>query len=138
MSDAIIGYGTTFEVETAASSGSYFKLGEVSQVTPPNESTDQVDVTHMESASRTREFISGLRDPGEMSVEFNYIPGNATDDFILAWRASGETRSCRITYPTTDTDTFPGFVLGFTPTLAVADKASATLNLKVAGAVVRA
>ena len=142
-SQAIIGYGTKFAVETAPGSGSYFELGEVTNVTPPNQSVDQVDVTHMQSTGRYREFIQGLTDPGEMSVEINYVPGGDTELFIAAWRASGATRSSKITYPATvpapagAIDTFPTFVLGFTPTTGVADKYAATLNLKVAGAIVR-
>lgn len=133
----MIGYGSTFEVETAAGSGVYFKLGLIGGITPPNESVDQVDVTHTESDARTRQFIAGLRDPGDASCSVNYVAGNATDVFVLAWRASGETRSCRITYPTLVKDTFPAFVLGWSPTLATADKCSADLKIKVAGAPVR-
>jgi hypothetical protein len=138
-SEAIIGYGATFEVETSAGSGVFTELAEITSISPPNLAVDEVEVTHMSSPDRTKEFIAGLTDPGDMSVELNYIPASATDDFILAWRTDGSTRSCRITYPDeTTTDTFPAFVKGFAPTLATADKAAATLTLKVAGAVVRA
>jgi hypothetical protein len=137
-SEGIIGYDSTFEVETSAGSGSYFEIGEVTNITPPNLSIDEVEVTHMKSPDRTKEFISGLTDPGDMTAEINYIPGGETDDFIIAWRLDGTTRSCRITYPDGSTkDTFPAFIKGYAPTLATADKASATLTLKVAGAVVR-
>lgn len=137
-SEAVIGYGTIIEVENAAGSGVFVELGEVTSITPPNDAVDQIEVTHMQSPNRTKEFIAGLSDPGEMSVEINHIPGSDTDEFVIAWRTSGEKRSTRIVYPNSGpTDTFPTFVLGYSPTLAVADKLSATLNLKVAGAVVR-
>jgi len=137
-SAAQLGYGTLFEVETAAGSGTYFTLGEVTNVPPPNFKVDQVEVTHMTSPNRTKEFISGLGDPGDMTLELNWIPGGTTDQFVIAWRSSGETRSSRITYPGgVVKDTFGSFVLGFQPTVTVADKMSASLNLKVAGAVTR-
>lgn len=135
---AIIGYGSTIEVETSAGSGVYTKLGEVTSITPPNEKVDQIDVTHMESPNRTREFIQGLIDPGEMSLDINYVPGGSTDDFIIAWRLAGESRSVKLTFPSSAAVwTFPAFILGFTPTMGVAEALKAALSLKVAGAVTR-
>lgn len=133
----MIGYDTGFEVETAANSGVFFELGKVTNVTPPNESVDQVDVTHMKSPGRTREFIQGLIDPGEMTVSLNHIPGSDTDEFVIAWRKSGETRLCRIVYPNDVADRFPGFVLGYTPSMDVGDKMAADLSIKVAGEITR-
>ena len=138
MTDAIIGYGTTVEVQNGETTPGWEFIGEITNITPPNESVDQVDVTHMESPGRTREFIQGLIDPGEMSLDLNHVPGSATDDLILEWRTSGETRSMRITYPNNVTETFPAFVLGYAPSgVAVADALTATLTVKVAGAIVR-
>lgn len=134
-SNAIIGFGTKVEVLL---SSTWTELGEVHNVTPPNESVDQVDVTHMQSPNRTREFIQGLIDPGDMTVEMNHIPSSATDAYLIAWRSAGDKRSVRITYPNLVTDTFPAFILGYSPTMGVADKMSAQLKLKVAGAITRA
>jgi hypothetical protein len=66
-----------------------------------------------------------------MTVEMNYVPGAATDDFILAWRAAGETRNVKISYPGTDfaVDIFPAYIKGYAPTgVVVNDKMSATLT----------
>lgn len=135
-SAAMIGYGTTVHVETSAGSGTYTKLGEVTSVTPPNESVDEVEVTHMESPNRYKEYVQGLIDPGDISVEINYIPGDATDDFIVAWRTSGETRNMKFTYPNAAGVTFPAFVKGYQPSIGgPSGKMSATLTCKVAGEV---
>lgn len=141
VSLAALGYGTTFSVETAAGSNVYVELAEAVSLTPPNLQTDQVAVTHMQSPARTQEFIAGLTDLGSTEITFNYIPSSTTDDFILAWRLSGERRACRLDYVTADggrlVDSFQAFVLGYAPGLPVADKMTATLTLKVAGAVER-
>ena len=131
----MIGYDSLVEVEYPPAT--WTAIGLAGNITPPNESVDQVEVTHMKSPNRTKQFISGLRDPGEMSMSINYVPGNDTDAYILAWRAAGDTRNTRITYPTNVKDTFGAFPLGFSPTLATADKATADLRLKVAGSVTR-
>jgi len=141
MTAALIGYLAIFSVESTDSPGDYIELGEITDVTPPNAQVEQIDATHMQSPNRVREFIAGLTDFGDMSVGMNYIPSSATDDLILAWRTAGTTRSCRITYPSGSSpapyDTFPGFITGYAPTIAIGEKMSATLTVKVAGAVVR-
>jgi hypothetical protein len=140
-SQALLGYGTTFSIESTDSPGDYIEFGEIIDVTPPNAQVDQVEVTHMQSPDRVKEFIAGLTDYGDMSVTMNYIPSSATDDLILAWRTSGATRSLKILYPSANSprpyDTFNGFILGYAITDPVADKMTATLTIKVAGAVTR-
>jgi len=130
---AEIGYGLTFGVESSPGSGSYTTLAQVFNVVPPSATVDQVDVTNYGSASRTREFVAGLSDPGSVSVEMNYTAGSTTDAFILAWRASGLNRSCRITYADGATVTFSGTVESYTPSAPLDDKKTATLGIKASG-----
>lgn len=135
-SEAIIGYGAKFEVETAAGSDVYTELEEVTSITPPSSSVDVVDVTHMQSPDSTREFIQGLTDPGECSLEQNFVPGSDTDVFIQAWRASRERRSARITFPNDVTWTFKAFVTGYQPDIPNEDKLTSSLTCKVTGSTV--
>lgn len=133
------GYGATFAVETAASSGVYTTIAETTDLTPPSASVDQTEVTHMLSPNRAKEYKAGLADYGDMTEKGNHVPQSATDIFLLAWRADGSTRSCRITYNDGHTQTFPGFVKtysvdSFNPSSAL----KRTLVVRVAGAVVDA
>lgn len=140
MADGAIGYGAEFEVRDGTQTDSDFvSIGLITSITPPSDTVDQIEITHMQSPNRQKQFVAGLSDPGEMSLELNYMPGSPTDEFILAWRASGETRECRISYPTTASlvDTFPAFVSSYVPNIPANDRMSATLGLKVAGAPVR-
>jgi hypothetical protein len=141
-SAALLGYGTIFAITDAFSPTTYVELGEVVDVTPPSISVDQVEVTHMQSPNRVKEYIAGLADYGEMQLTMNYIPSSDTDDRIIAWRDSGGNLSCRITYPSASsprpTDTFDGFVLSYSPSIPVGDKMQVTLTVKVASAVARA
>ena len=132
---ADIGYNSTLEVSTTPGGSTYTAIGEVTSITPPNESVDVIDVTHMDSPNRTREFIQGLIDPGDASAEVNWVPGGVTEDFVLGWRTSGETRNVRITMANDTTYTFPAFVTGWSPQAPVDGKLAATLTMKVAGAV---
>lgn len=135
-SEAMIGYGTTFEVRDG--SGAWFKLGEVTNITPPSSEVADVDVTHLESPDRTDESIPGLRRYSVIPVALNWIPGNETDDYVEEWEASGEKRQCRIVYPNNFFHAFPGYSKGFAgDPIEVEGKLSGTLNVKVAGAKTR-
>src|SRR5918992_3456345 len=138
-SAAVIAYGSTLEVEDDADSGVFVAIAEIKSVYKPNAAVDEVEVTHMTSPSRAKEFLAGLTDYGEIAFDINWVPDSATDTFIEAWRASGETRSTRVAYASTGAvDTFPSFVKGYEAgASAPGEPLAGTLTLRVAGAVIR-
>lgn len=135
---AKIAYGTTLHVEDAAGSGVFVKIAEIKSVAKPNAQVDDVEVTHMESPGRAKEYIAGLTDYGETSFDLNWNPGDATDQFIEAWRASGETRATKITYPGAVVDQFPSYVKGYEGGASAPGEAlTGSLTIKIAGNVER-
>src|SRR6185503_20859648 len=100
---------------------------------------DQIDVTHMQSPNRNREFISGLNDPGECSFDMNFIPGATSDDRIFELMnlptGSSRARNCRVSFPNGTTWSFSGELTGYEPTVPVDDKMTATDTFKVSGAI---
>lgn len=132
---AMIGYGSTFALK-ATGDVDFVDLAEVTNITPPSDSIDVIDATHMASPNATREFILGLNDPGECSMEMNFIPGSAADTKIQAVRNARERVQGRITWPNRWTWTFDGIMTAYTPTAQAADKMSATLTFKVTGSYV--
>lgn len=135
MSDAMIGYGTKYAImDTDASPQVYFEIGEVFDVVPGEESTDRVDVTHMLSPDRRREFVAGLIDPGEASFQINWVPGSETDEFLRAVRTAGDTRQHRITFPNNVTVVFDAIVLSYSKAIPMDDKMTATITVAVSGA----
>lgn len=141
MSNAILGYNSTFQIERGESPNVFDDMGEVFNITPPSSTVDQVDVSHMKSPNRTREFIDGLIDPGECSFEMNYIPGSASDLILLAIIATpagtARTRTCRIIYPNNVIDQFEANLQNYEPNLPTDDKATATVTWRVTGVVTR-
>lgn len=135
MSDAAIGYGSAFGIDPAGGT-SFTDLGEVFNITPPSDTTDVVDVTHMASPNRTREFILGLNDPGECSFEMNFVPGSPSDDMIQLVKAAGTVVSCRVTFPNAATWIFDGLLTGYAPAVPNEDKMTATVTFKVTGSYV--
>lgn len=135
MTGTKIGHGSLFEVnDTTQSPDAWVKVAEVVNITPPNFSRDAVDATHTESEDGWREFIPGLKDGGEVSVEMNFIPGAASTDLILDL-FNRDTGSFRITFPDSPATvwTFDAFITGFEPEAPLEDKMSATATFKLSG-----
>lgn len=141
MSDAMIGYGSVFQIVSENSPDLYVALAEVTNITPPNFTLDQIDVSHMQSPGKVREFIPGLIDPGECSFEMNFVPSSTSDDRLLELLAlpvgTNQNRSCRISYPNGVTDTFLASLVGYERTMPTDDKMSATVTFKVSGSITR-
>ena len=62
MTDARIGYGSKYEIYI---SGAFVEMGEVTEITPGEATTERVQATHMQSPGRRHEYISGMIDSGE-------------------------------------------------------------------------
>lgn len=138
MSEASIGYGLELEVETVAGATplAYTELAEVTSFTPPSATVDDIDVTHMKSPGRRREFIPGLTDSGAASATFNHVPAGATDVFLEAWRAGGTVRKVRGTYADGSTVVFDAYVQSYSvDNIPVDGKMTSSLAMKVTGAV---
>ena len=136
MTNAAIGWGAEFWLANA--SDVLTKLDEVFAVNPPNEQVDDVEATHYGSAGRTREFIAGMIDAGESTVEMNYVPGSATDVLIRAAKTDGLTRDYKIVAPVYDGTTWEitgtCYVKGYERSIPVDDRMTATLTVRFTGA----
>lgn len=64
------GDGATFGIGTT-SAGPFTSIGEVTNISLPEEATDAVEATHLGSGGK-REYIVGLSDAGEVAIEFNF------------------------------------------------------------------
>lgn len=138
MTNAILGYDTLYEIHDGADPGTFDAIAEVIAITPPNEQADDIEATHLKSPNRTREYIAGLIEPGEMSFQINWVPNDTTGQLLLALKASGDTRQHRITWPNGVTWTFSAYIKGFEPTTPIDDRLTATITARVTGSTVEA
>jgi len=136
MSDVTIGWNSKYEIfdPEEGEEGDFFEIGEVTEITPGEETTDRVDVTHYQSPDRRREFVAGLIDPGEATFTINWIPGDETDQFIRAARTAGDVRQHRITFPNGVSVTFNAIVLSYSKAIPIDDRMQATITVAVSGA----
>ncbi|MCD0450765.1 phage tail tube protein [Actinocorallia sp. API 0066] len=131
----IDGFGTKFlRGNGATPTEAFVAIAEVTNVTPPGMSRDTYDVTSHDSPNRRREFIGGLVDAGEVSIEINYDP--ALHDVLVADFDDVDPRNYQIQFPdpALTTWTFAAIMTGFEPEAPHDDKLSASVTFKVSGA----
>ena len=122
--------------------GTALKLGavEVAQVTDisgPGYSLETVDVTAHDGATYYREYVAGLIDAGEVSMELNFDPNGTTHKNavggVLYTMEQRTLASWTLVFPdTTDVD-FSAFVTKFEPGAPYDDKLTASATLKISG-----
>lgn len=138
-SQAMLGYGSVFQIAAESSPDLYVDLAEVTSITPPSADVDQIDVTHMTSPNRYREFIDGLIDAGECSLDINFVPGNSTDvrmfELLNLPIGTDHNRNLRISFPNGRTWSFRGVLTGYEPDVPVDDRMTATVTFKVSGTI---
>lgn len=126
MTDAKIGYGSKYLIDGV-------EMGEVTEITPGEATSERVQATHMQSPGRRHEYIAGMIDSGQASFVINWVPGNATDVTIRGLLASGETEEHMIVFPNGKTVSFDAQITGFSKALPIADRMTATVTVAISG-----
>lgn len=119
--------------------GTIFKLGsttisEITSVSGPNFSADSIDVTTHGSTDKYREFIQGLRDGGEITVEGMFT--TSSSNTIVTQLNTSATVTATIDLPTSPSvSRFTASVIctGFSTEAPVDGVIPFTANFKVSG-----
>lgn len=110
----------------------FTSIGNVTSVSGPEIERETYDVTAHDSVDGWREFIGGLKDAGEVSIELNYDPTKhdaMVDDF-----EDTVARDYKLVFPGgRGTWAFKAFLTGFSSESPVDDKLTAELTFKVTG-----
>lgn len=131
MTLAVNAFGSTLDMDGV-------EVAEVTNIGGPSLSRNAIDATHHKSPNAWAEFIKGIKDAGEVSMDIQYVPTNATHNAsagLLSDFADDTTISVwTLTFPDTTVWTFPGFLTGFEPGAPIDDKLTASVTIKVSGA----
>ncbi len=130
--------GTLLKQGDGASPEVFTTIAQVVSIGGPSLSLDPIDVTNHSSLDGWKEFVGGLLDGGEISLEINYDPVNATHNATAGLIKDMEDRTVRnfqLVFSDTagTTWTVPALVTGFEPGAPVDGKLSASVTLKVSG-----
>lgn len=137
-SSALTSQGMTIAAGDSASPESFTTITEVKGIDGPGGQANEIEVTDLSSTAK--EYILGLQDEGDITLEINYIPANTLHTQLRADKAAGTIRNYRITFtdsPAT-TWTFSGLVKGFAVSNATDNVTQASVTLRVSGTIVEA
>lgn len=133
---AEIGYGSQIDISTD-DGATWDSGGQISgDITPPNDTVDIVEATHMQSPDGVKEFVLGLSDPGECSYPIHFNANSDVDARYRAIKAARERVKVRITFPNAATWTFSALLTGYAPAIPIADRQTAQVTWKVTSSTV--
>lgn len=133
---SVKGFGTKFQF-TTDSGTSWTDVGEVINPTPPAPTKETYDVTHHASASGHREFLGGLVDGGEASVEVMFDPQDTGHKELMsrANTAHEAPQQYRVVQSDSTIIEFSAVCTGYTPTVPLEDKLTQSFAFKVSGTI---
>lgn len=136
-SNAFWAYGSVLQLGDGATPEVFTSIAEITELTPPQMSRDEIDVTSHSSGDGYREFISGLRDGGEVTFQANWLPTNSTHDGttgLLETFNDNVNHNWKIILPNTlITISFSGFLTAFEPELPIEEQGKLSGTIKVSG-----
>lgn len=129
-----------FYLGTAASPQVLTAIEEVRTVSNVGKTNSLVEVTNFDSPTGTREYIAGLADGDEITVECNYIPGATMQAAAMLAVDNGDTRLARLSYMATSPEkrfSFQAVCLGYSVAPSPTEVNSLTFTFKISGQVTR-
>lgn len=127
-------FGTLWKVEFTLASGTFTTVADVTGIDVLDIDADTLDVSSHSSTGQWREFVNGMKDAGELSMEINYDPALHDTVYQLV---GGDYRNMKIVLPDAGAAevAFKALVTGFSVEAPFDDKLAATITVKVTGAV---
>jgi predicted secreted protein len=128
---ALLGFGVRLVRNTTTD------LGELIELSGPSLARDAVEASHALSTNRFREFISGLRDGGEVSATIALVPATAQssphqelmDDFN-----NNSAVAYRVIFPDANTYfTFSGLITALEHATPIDDRMTLAVTIKITG-----
>jgi len=132
-SNAVSGVGTLFQRWSGAA---WATLAEVNSITGPTMTRSFIDVTSLDSTAGYREFITGFRDAGTISLKMNFT--RTSYEAMLTDFESATAQNYQIMLPDTENTAleFEGLVTEVPLTIPTDDKITADITIKISGQVV--
>lgn len=128
---AITANTTTFSYDGTA-------IADIVSISAPSVSIATIDTTSIADIYRT--FLGGTIDSGEMSLEVQYDPNSTSGaELEASWEATATvaptSKECIITFSDSSTYTFDAILTGMQATAAIDSVVTASVTLKVTGAI---
>lgn len=125
-----------FRIASIASPASYNDLEEVLSVSGVGKTNELIEVTNFDSPAGTKEFIAGLADGSEVTVEANYYQAATEQANLIALVDAGSTVNCQVAYTAVSPDetwSFAGVCIGWELTPSATEQNRITFTVKISG-----
>jgi predicted secreted protein len=134
-----IGWGGEFWLDNNATTPVLTELKQVKSFTLPQDEVEEVDISHLKSPGRRREYAPGMIEGGTFEVVLNMRAGSDTDKLLSQALTDGKLRAYKAVIPERGTPVWDvagnTIVVGYDRgEVNVDDAMEATLTLKVTGA----
>lgn len=124
--------GTAFQVEDTVTPGTFTSVANVTNITPPGIERETLDVTAHDSEEGWQEFLGGLKNGGEVTIELNYDP--TKHDVLVGHMDGSDPLNYKVLFPGTLGEwSFGAVMTGFAPEAPYDDKLSAEVTFQVSG-----
>ncbi|WJD99773.1 phage tail tube protein [Streptomyces antimycoticus] len=125
-------FGTQLQRGDGGSPETFAAIANATNITPPALERETLDVTSHGSPDQWREYIGGLKDGGEVSIDINYDP--RLHDVLVADFDDPNPRNYKVVWPgTLGNWAFAAILKGFEPEAPHDDKLAASLTFQVSG-----
>ncbi len=114
--------------------GTVGDVGSIISMSVDGQTRDPIDISTMDSTNKFREFISGMADAGEITVEINYngASGASANDLQTAY-ALGSAEEWTFTMPDTSKLVVQGFITSLGIAVPFDDKITQSFTIKLTG-----
>lgn len=124
--------GTKFQIEDTVTPGTFIDVANVTNITAPAIERETLDVTAHSSPDGYMEFLGGLKNGGEVSIELNYDP--TAHDSLMSHMDGADPLNYKVVWPGALGEwTFTAVMTGFAPEAPYDDKLTAEVTFQVSG-----
>lgn len=131
--------GLTISIGNGASPETFTAIANITGHDGPSRENPEIDVSDLNASAK--EFLPGLVDNGELSLNLNFDPTATSHLALLSAQEARTVSNYRITWPGSSpakTWTFPAFVKSFSTSSSVDAPLTGSATLRITGDVTRA
>jgi|SRR3990172_2298203 len=132
MSSALETQGFTLGISASGTSPiTYTNILEITSFSGFDGAAAEIDVTHLSSTAK--EFIMGLQDFGQFTIETSYLPADTGQDLLRTAKGNRDLHYFKATFSDASTATFTGYVLSAPVSGGVDAKVDGSFVIRISG-----
>lgn len=132
VNNAIVAQGFKLEIGNQDSPLTYTEVKGITSFQGFDGEASDIDITDLQSTAK--EYLIGLKDNGNLSIECNYLTGDTGQGKMREAVEDSAIRDFKCTFSDLTTILFQGFVKSAPISGGVDDKLSGSYNIRISGA----